>query len=170
MAKVYQSAQAGGLLYQQEDVMEMWEWRDLSPTELFREVGSLRREQFDLLPFGAILLDPRGNVLQYNRTEADLSQREPEEVVGRNFFEEIAPCTNVRDFRGRFVEAVWKRELDATFDFTFRFAHGWRQVRIRLVTLADTRNVLVTVEPLRVIAKPGPAIRRFDELEHAISA
>lgn len=140
--------------------MELWEWRDLSPRDLIAEIGNLHVDQFDALPFGAIELDPTGRVLRYNATEASLARRDPADVVGRHFFDEIAPCTNVREFRGRFEEAAWRRDLDVTFDYTFRFPHGWRQVRIRMVSISGISRILLTVEPTRMIARPEPTRTR----------
>ena len=48
----------------------------------------------ELLPFGAILLNQQGDVLRFNRAESFISGREPGDVVGKNFFNDIAPCTS----------------------------------------------------------------------------
>jgi photoactive yellow protein len=57
-------------------------------------------ECFDLLPYGVILLDAKGTVTGYNEKEAALSGLDPQRVVGKNFFNEIAPCTRVKQFAG----------------------------------------------------------------------
>lgn len=51
--------------------------------------------ELDALPFGAIRLDKDGTILSYNMTESKLTGRDPKKVIGRNFFEDVAPCTNV---------------------------------------------------------------------------
>ena len=58
------------------------------------------------LPFGAIQLDREGTILQFNEYEANLSNRRAPETVGRNFFREVAPCTNVREFHGVFSDGL----------------------------------------------------------------
>jgi photoactive yellow protein len=103
-------------------------------------------EEFDRLPFGAIKLDAEGRVAGYNAAEAALARRSIQATLGRRFFEEIAPCTNVEGFRGR-LDALVARGEEATerFDFRFLFPWGARDVRIRLMVLRDgTRWVFVT--------------------------
>ena len=46
----------------------------------------------------------------------------PGAVIGRNFFSEVAPCTRVREFQGRFREGVEAGVLEVTFGYRFRFA------------------------------------------------
>ena len=56
---------------------------------------------FEGLPFGVIRLTGDGVVEAYNDTEARHARRPAASVIGRNFFNEVAPCTNVRAFAGR---------------------------------------------------------------------
>lgn len=101
--------------------------------------------EFDKLPFGAIRLDRNGIVRAYNRWEADLARRRPEAVIGRSFFRDIAPCTDVAAFRGRLDAIVPGQEGTHVFDFMFAFPWGERAVRIRfMVESADDRWVFVT--------------------------
>ncbi|SET29981.1 PAS domain-containing protein [Stigmatella erecta] len=105
----------------------------------------LSPEEFDALPFGAIKLDAEGQVLAYNAAESAFSRRPTPSVLGRRFFEEIAPCTNVAGFRGRFDALVERGHGTESFDFHFRFRWGPRHVRIRLMVLGDgSRWVFVT--------------------------
>jgi len=113
------------------------------------ELGRMSNADFDTLPFGAIQLDREGNVLMYNKTEEQISGRKREEVVGRNFFTEIAPCTRVRRFYGAFQEGIERRELNEVFDFTFRFPEAPREVRIRMIySDAPRPGVWIFVTPL----------------------
>jgi photoactive yellow protein len=92
----------------------------------------MSREDLDALPFGLIGLDAMGIVRVYNAAEATYSGRSPDRVIGRSFFEEIAPCTNVRDFHGRFVGLVTGR-LAPPVTFRFNFAFPERDVDVRIV-------------------------------------
>ncbi|MDP2877664.1 MAG: EAL domain-containing protein, partial [Holophaga sp.] len=65
-------------------------------------VDSLEERSLDALPFGAIQLASDGTILQYNRYEEDLARRKASDVIGKNFFTQVAPCTDVREFAGRF--------------------------------------------------------------------
>lgn len=113
------------------------------------EIGNLTAENLDALPFGAIQLDRTGKVLLYNRAEEEISGRKRRDVLNKNFFTEIAPCTRVRRFYGVFQEGIERRALNEVFDFTFRFPQGTREVRIRLI-YADVPqpNVWIFVTPI----------------------
>jgi photoactive yellow protein len=95
---------------------------------------SLPEEELDALPYGLVILDAEGNVLRYNDTESSMVGLPPEKVEGRNFFRDIAPCTRVRQFEGRFREfARTARSYSVeTFDFVFRFARQTQHVTIYL--------------------------------------
>lgn len=64
-----------------------------------------------------------------------------ERVIGRSFFGEIAPCTRVREFEGRFRELVQDptRVRVQSFDFVFRFRKSEQHVSI-VITPARTRG------------------------------
>ena len=72
-------------------------------------IDDLSSEEFDELPFGAIKLDSTGRILAYNAMEESISGRRAEDVLGRDFFTEVAPCTNVQGFAGQFREGVKRR-------------------------------------------------------------
>jgi photoactive yellow protein len=100
---------------------------------LKQEIGQMSAAQVDDLPFGAIQLDATGKVISYNSYEEKFARRDRTEVMGKNFFHDVAPCTRVRSFYGAFEEGMRRQELDEVFDFVFRFAHGEKQVRIRMI-------------------------------------
>ena len=117
---------------------------DVDSDSIVAEVGLLTAEELDGLPFGAIQLDAEGVVLAYNKAEEKLSGRRRDEVVGKNFFRDIAPCTRVQRFFGAFQAGVERRELNEVFDFTFRFPSGARDVRIRMIYSGTAVWVFVT--------------------------
>lgn len=78
-------------------------------------------EQLDNAPFGIIKVDDEGVIEFFNQYESDLSGMDPEEVTGRNFFTQVAPCTNNRLFRGRFKKGVRRGELEETFSYTYTY-------------------------------------------------
>jgi len=79
-------------------------------------------EEVDALPYGAIKLDHEGVILGYNLAEAKLAGRDPKRVLGKNFFTEVAPCTNVQRFAGRYREGVANGDLHERFEYVFDFA------------------------------------------------
>ena len=93
---------------------------------------SLDAAKLDELPFGTIKLDRKGTILDFNLYEAKLTGRVPEQVIGKNFFEEVAPCTNVKEFAGRYRAGVAKGELHAVFPYKFDFKMAPRDVTVTL--------------------------------------
>lgn len=117
---------------------------EIDSTSLVDEVGSLSAAELDALPFGAIQLDTSGTILAYNRAEESISGRRAEEVLGKNFFNDIAPCTRVRRFHGAFQVGLERKSLNEVFDFTFRFPEGPREVRIRMIYSGSAVWIFVT--------------------------
>jgi len=95
-------------------------------------VPDINFETLELLPYGVIVLDARGAVLFYNQREEEISGQRRDQVLGRNFFLEVAPCTAVRDFHQRFLDLMAEGGGRTDFDFTFPFTLGPRRVRITL--------------------------------------
>lgn len=108
-----------------------------------RGLPDLSERELDDLPFGAIVLAHDGTVLAYNRAEGELAGRDPREVVGRNFFTDIAPCTSVQAFLGVFQAFCASEEPSRTFRFTFRFPGG--PVRVQIAFLHKGADVAVAV-------------------------
>ena len=88
---------------------------------LIQRVDSLSEPELDGLPLGMIQLDSQGKILKFNRTEASLARLKAKDQIGKSFFNEVAPCTRVREFYGRFQEGVRAKNLYQTFGFIFRW-------------------------------------------------
>lgn len=121
-----------------------------------QDLSQFSISDIDSLPFGYIALAPDGTVRKYNRYEADLARKDPTEVLGKNFFRDVAPCTQVQEFEGRFREfaAGATDRSTISFDFEFRFRHGTQRVRIGFVRSPVEREVIVTVNRLRDVELP----------------
>jgi photoactive yellow protein len=117
-----------------------------TPSGILTTVDDYSNAQLDALPFGAIQLDAEGQILRFNEYEANLSNRRAPDTIGRHFFRDVAPCTNVREFYGRFREGINRGELNATFDYHFAFQHAPRDVRVTLFYSAPTSTVWVFVQ------------------------
>lgn len=70
------------------------------------ELAQMSDEEIDELAFGAIEVDGSGKILRYNAAEGDISGRELSEMLGKNFFKDVAPCTDTEEFEGRFRKVV----------------------------------------------------------------
>ena len=92
---------------------------DTWPSEELAELSQWGPHDLDRLPFGAIKLDQDGTIVTYNATESALSGRDPKDVIGRNFFRDVAPCTNIQAFAGRYREGVERRDLHESFRYRF---------------------------------------------------
>jgi len=109
------------------------------------KIDRMSETELDALPFGAIRLDRDGKILSYNMTESKLTGRDPKRVIGRNFFNDVAPCTNVQAFAGRFREGVAKGELHAIFPYRFDFQMAPRDVTVTLFWSKQTETAWVFV-------------------------
>jgi photoactive yellow protein len=119
-----------------------------SDESLYQKIDTMKPKELDELPQGAIQLDVSGKILKYNLYEQRLANVKPEKAVGRNFFTELAPCTDVKEFHGRFIEGVKKKELHETFRYHFSFATDPTDVSITLHYSATTNTVWVFVRKL----------------------
>jgi photoactive yellow protein len=118
-------------------------------------IHGLGESELDSLPFGAIRLDPEGKILSYNRTEAELSGRRKQSVLGKSFFTEVAPCTNVQEFAGRFREGVEKGALHRVFPYVFDDRMEPRKVWVTLFYSQETGTAWVFIREDRRIAQTG---------------
>jgi len=71
-------------------------------------LAKMTKTQLDKLAFSTIQLDKTGKILSYNATEGEITGRNPKEVIGKNFFTEVAPCTCRPEFYGAFLEGIKK--------------------------------------------------------------
>lgn len=115
--------------------------------DVLERADVLTEDQLDTLPVGMIQLDRTGTVLKFNQTESSLARVEKAEAIGRSFFDEVAPCTRVQEFYGRFVEGVQNRSLHTVFPYQFRFRDGrQKNVVISMFYSTSTDTVWVLVQ------------------------
>lgn len=100
--------------------------------DIENSLAQLSTSQIDNLAFGAIQLDATGKVLSYSRMESQITGRDPKDVVGKNFFMEVAPCTRRPEFYGRFQDGVKKGALSTIFDYTFDYKMNPTKVRVHM--------------------------------------
>jgi photoactive yellow protein len=112
---------------------------------LLASADEMTPAELDTLPYGMIQLDATGRILKYNAVESRLASLPQAQALGKQFFTEIAPCTKVQAFYGRFREGVIRESLDATFQFHFAFKQHPRDVTVRLFYSRRTRSVWVMI-------------------------
>lgn len=97
--------------------------------------------------FGLVELDAAGTVL-YTRFEADGATPD---YTGRNFYTEVAPFSNVVEFRSRLDQFSRGSQPALSFDFTCDYEDGPVPVRVLLARirersqLDETKSILVHI-------------------------
>ncbi len=114
---------------------------------IVHNINSISEKELDSLAYGVIQLNAEGTVLRYNSYESGLSGLTKQKVVGKNFFKQVAPCTDVRDFYGRFRDGIAAGELHCTFRFHFPFKENPRDVTITLLYNQRDETTWVLVQP-----------------------
>lgn len=110
-------------------------------------VSEMTTEMIDALPYGLVRLDADMRVIAYSQAEADLAQRTRESALGRRFFDEVAPCTNVQELAGWLSETARAGRSDRKrLNFIFDFPHGRKLVTISLLHDATEGTTTITVE------------------------
>ena len=104
-----------------------------------------RINDINMLPFGLVKMDLTGKVLEYNMAEAELTGTDPAWAIGKNFFDEVATCTNTPAFYGKFVEGVKKGFLNSVFNYSFTHQEIPIRVRVHMVTMPDARGKKIVV-------------------------
>ena len=104
-----------------------------------------RISDINVLPFGLVKMDLTGKVLEYNMAEAELTGTDPNWAVGKNFFDEVATCTNTPAFYGKFIEGVKKGFLNSVFNYSFTHREIPMRVRVHMVTMPDSRGQKIVV-------------------------
>jgi photoactive yellow protein len=125
--------------------------------DVMNTLDKMPKEEFDGLPIGAVLLDARARIVRYNRTEGELTNRDPNSVVGLNFFLDLAVCGVSDQFQGRFKEAAKALNYDVIFPYIF-----WHRMPETPMMVRMTKPRVQTAEPyvwvlVRRVMQPVPA-------------
>lgn len=109
-------------------------------------LASKTSAEIDQLTFGAIRLDATGKILDYNSAEAAITGRNPGDVIGKNFFKDVAPCTNTPAFEGLFRDGVAKGHLNVLFVYVLDYNMMPTQVRVQMQKAKDDDSYWVFVK------------------------
>ena len=93
-------------------------------------LAKMNDAQFNKLAFGAVELDASGRIIKYNAVEGAITGRDPKAVVGKNFFTDVAPCTNRPEFKGVFDAGVRNNNLNTLFEYVFD--HQMKPTRVKI--------------------------------------
>ncbi len=100
------------------------------------------------LPFGAILVDRTGNILKYNQQEAFISGRSPGAVLGKNFFNDVAPCAKGHQFQQKFQEAVASGHINTVFEYVFDYKMEPAKVRVHMKSASSNEGIWIFIKRL----------------------
>ncbi len=95
-------------------------------------LAKMSSSQLDKVAFGAIELDEEGVVMKYNATESQITGRNSADVIGKNFFRDVAPCTCRPEFKGRFEEGVKNGNLNTLFEYVFDYKMNPTKVKVHM--------------------------------------
>ena len=95
-------------------------------------LAKLSAQEVDGLAFGAVQLDGKGTILQYNATEASITGRDAKAALGKNFFRDVAPCTGTPRFKGVFDKGVREGNLNTMFEYVFDYNMQPLKVKIHM--------------------------------------
>ena len=98
--------------------------------DIENSLSKMNDAQLNELSFGAIEVDAAGKILKYNAAEGAITGRDPKAAVGKNFFREVAPCTNRPQFKGVFDEGVKKGDLNILFEYVFD--HQMKPTKVKI--------------------------------------
>jgi photoactive yellow protein len=90
----------------------------------------MKSADLDSLTFGTIAMTLSGIVTAYNSYESEMAGFAPEDVIGKHFFREIAPCTNNNIVAGMFDFA---NDVDDIIPYVFTLKGEIEEVRLRLL-------------------------------------
>lgn len=99
-------------------------------TDVENVLAKMNDAQFNKLAFGAVELDASGRIIKYNAVEGAITGRDPKAVVGKNFFTEVAPCTNRPEFKGVFDAGVRNKDLNTMFEYVFD--HQMKPTKVKI--------------------------------------
>lgn len=128
--------------------MNSYERVSFDQADLSNVLSRLDAKQIDNLAFGMITLDDKGTVLQYNAAEGAITGRDPKQVIGKNFFTDVAPCTRTEAFYGRFAKGVESGDLNVMFEYTFDYNMAPTRVRVHMKNAPSAGKYWILVKRL----------------------
>lgn len=100
--------------------------------DIVNAIRNMSAAEIDRMAFGAVELDSNGIIIRYNAAEGAITGRKPQEVLGKNFFTDVAPCTNTPKFKGEFDQGVRRGMLDKKFEYTFDYNMRPTKVKVHM--------------------------------------
>jgi len=116
---------------------------DFEDTAGLAQLEAMSAQGLDGLAFGVVRTRADGEVVAYNAGESKMAGLSSDRVLGRNFFADVAPCTNNYLVAERFLG---EPELDATLDYVFTLRMKPTPVTLRLLKSAAADHMYLLVK------------------------
>ncbi len=121
-----------------------------SPSELYntlelKALSAMSKEELNMMSYGVITLDHEDTVVAFNDWEARLAGIPRYKVMHKNFFKEVAPCTRVDEFEGRYRAYKKGNAGSETFDFVFPFSRGAQFVKCLFLPGRESKSINLVV-------------------------
>jgi photoactive yellow protein len=84
-----------------------------------------------IIPFGMFELNAEGTVVHYSPATEERSHALSGRVVGRNFFDDLFPTSQVEEFKSRFH--IFMADGTSVERFTLSFPHNREGIKIQVV-------------------------------------
>lgn len=107
------------------------------------QLERMTRAQLDALPFGVVGLDAEAKTSRYNAFERTASGLSDDFVLGKSFFDEVAPCMNNYLVAERFKEEEF---LDEQLSYVLTLRMRPTKVRLRLLRAPGVPTAYLLVE------------------------
>ncbi len=107
------------------------------------------------IPFGMLELDAAGTVIRYSPAAEQNSHIQPQDILGRNFFTEVAPCEQVKEVKSRFLSFMAFGDAVQKFSITCPIEEKNIKIQIMLARVTELlengreRLALVRIMPER---------------------
>ena len=110
------------------------------------DLESKTEDELDQFDFGVVGSNKDNHLCtRYNKYEADLAGLSKDYVIGKNFYVDVAPCTNNFLVYNRFETEA---KLDEKIDYVFTYKLSPTKVKLRLLKSKD-----ISTEYLLVLKK-----------------
>ncbi len=109
----------------------------------FDTLESMNQDAMDQLDFGVIRMDKNGHIKAYNTYELELSGNQREEVLEKDFFQQIAPCTNNFMVAEKYQANI---ALDEEIDYIFTYRMQPTKVKLRLLASPENSHQYLLVK------------------------
>ena len=116
------------------------------PDSVLQKLAALHRTEADTLDFGVVKVDDAGVIHLFNKYESELAGIAPNDAIGKNYFTQLAPCTNNRLFFGRFKDGVAANSLHVALPYTFTYKMRPTNVQIHLYRDGATKTNWIFVK------------------------